>query len=157
MSTNSISVHSSKMDSQRSVMTSGKHSPLLGKQKRCHGLAYPSFTTYCCKLYRRMREGKVQTAWAHVAGWCEFRMIRKGYCLLFLSKVSLPTCGYQDLRYFLRSACSVPTWNQNLDYTFTLFFSLFHFNWRTECLSVVHKNVNLQTAIWKVKSWQFQD
>lgn len=56
------------------TVTSGKPCPLLGKQKRCHGLAYPGFTTCCCKLYKRMCEGKVQKAWVHVVRWCEFTM-----------------------------------------------------------------------------------
>lgn len=79
-----------------SAVTSGKPSPLLGKQERCHGLAYPSFTTYCCKLYRRMREGKVQKARVHVVRWCEFRMIRRGYCWLFCPNSSCQLVDTKD-------------------------------------------------------------
>lgn len=147
-----------------SVVTSGKHSPLLGRQKRCHGLAYPSFTTYCYKLYRRMREGKVQKAWVHVVGWCEFRMIRRGYCWLSLSNVFLPTCGYSDLRYFiLHPACSVPMWDQHVNCNFSHYFTSVEGLNVSLWIQIMWKPLNTteKTYIKKTvsvpKKWQFHD
>lgn len=90
-SMSSALLHFPKSNLVMSVTTSWKPSLLLGKQKRCHGLAYPGFTTFGCKLYTRMREGKVQKVLVHVVICCEFTMISRGYCLFLQPKVFLPT------------------------------------------------------------------
>lgn len=73
-----------------SAGASEKPGQLLGKQKRCHGLVYLSFTTYSCKLYTGMHEGEFQQASVHVMTYCEFRMIRRGRRLHFQSEGFLP-------------------------------------------------------------------
>lgn len=105
-----------------SAAASEKAGQLLGKQNRCHGLVYRSFTTYSWKLYAGMREGKFQKAAAHVMTYCEFRMIRRGRRLRFHSGGFLPNGA---LKWFYIRCDLFPGGSQTPT---TIQFSSLHFS-----------------------------